>query len=689
MNVLPAFIPMSWRALGKTVFALALLLAAHFAHAAAVIYGINNTGSAIIRIDAATSASTVVYSGAPFPLATRSAAMAQCSNGLLYFVQGGANGRVYSFNPFTPAVAPVLLGTTGTGIPELIRLSCQPGTNVLYGMGTSPATIYTINRTTGVATAIALTLPGTTPPSTGSGDIAFNPAGVLFYVGETTNGNAATERLWTINLVTNTIVNVGAVTGLGAVVNGIEFEPGGNIRLSVTNGTQLFSVAPTGGAVTAIGAAGSMPAVFDLAGFDGLANPDLSITKTDGRNFVSAGDTVTYTIVVTNNSAYAVTGTVADTVPATLSGVTWTCAAGAGSTCGAASGTGNAINTTATLAASGGTATYTVTGTLSGAASGTLTNTATVALPFAFMTDATPANNSATDNTTISQNPTISKAFSPASIPVNGISTLTFTLSNPNSTALTGIDFTDTYPAGVVNATPLTVGGTCAGVTHSAVAGGNTFNVTAGTIPGGAPGTCTITVQVTSAALGTYNNTSSGVLSAQTTTRGAASNTAALQVVAGGVSVVKSVLTICDPFNFNVNPKAIPGAFVRYEIRIQNTTAISTTLTSIGDVLDLNLNFDADLRSGSAAACATSAPESALGRGFKLSCAGGTRACNTPVFFTSAADTDAMGIAGSNITITFGDGPAGTKALPTEAGYAPGELKPGESVTVRFNTVVR
>lgn len=680
---------MNWRIFVTAGLALVLLLAVHFAQAAAVIYGINNNASAIIRIDANTSASTVVYTGTPFPLGTRSAAMAQCGNGLLYFVQGGANGRVYSFNPFTPAVAPILLGNTGAGIPDMIRLSCQPGTNVLYGMGTSPATIYTINRTTGVATAIALTLPGITPPASGSGDIAFNPAGVLFYVGETTNGNAATERLWTINLATNTIVNVGAVTGLTAVVNGIEFEPGGNIRLSVTGGTQLFSVAPTGGAVTAIGGAGSMPAVFDLAGFDALANPDLSITKTDGRNFVSAGDSVTYTIVVTNNSAYAVTGTVTDTVPASISSVTWTCAAGAGSTCGAASGTGNSINTTATLAASGGTATYTVTGTLSGAATGTLTNTAAVALPFAFMADATPANNSAIDNTTISQNPTISKAFSPASIPVNGISTLTFTLSNPNATALTGIDFTDTYPVGVVNATPLTVGGTCAGVTHTAVAGGNTFNVTGGTIPGGVPGTCTITVRVTSGALGTYNNTTSGVLSAQTTTRGAASNTAALQVVAGGVSVVKSVLTICDPFNFNVNPKAIPGAFVRYEVRIQNSTAISATLTSIGDVLDLNHNFDADLRSGSAAACATSPPESALGRGFKLTCAGGTRACNTPVFFTSTADTDAMGIAGANITITFGDGPAGAKALPTEAGYAPGELKPGESVTVRFNAIVR
>lgn len=515
------------RAIFQLGLLIALMCAGGAVQAAVTLYAVNNDVGGILRIDSATSVSTVVYSGAPFPLGNRSAAMAQCSNGLLYFVSGGNSGTLYRFNPYTPNVAPVAIGATGA--PDMIRLSCRPTTEVIYGMGTSPSTIYTFNTTTGAATGIALTLPGATPPTSGSGDIAFNTAGTLFFVGETTAGNAATERLWTINLTTNTIANVGAITGLPAVVNGIEFDNAGNIRMSATGETRLYTVSTAGGAATTVGAAGSMPAVFDLAGKDIVPNPDLSITKTDGRAFVSAGDTVTYTIVVTNNSGFAVTGAVTDTVPASISGVTWNCVASGGSTCAAASGSGNAINTTATLAAAG-TATYTVTGTLSAAATGTLTNTASVALPFAFFTDNTPANNSATDNTTINQNPGIAKAFAPATIPTNGTSTLTFTLSNPNAAALTGINFTDTYPAGVVNATPLTVGGTCAGVTHTAAAGGGSFNVTGGTIPGGAPGTCTITVQVTSTAFGTYNNTSSGVLTAQTTTTGPASNTATLTV---------------------------------------------------------------------------------------------------------------------------------------------------------------
>jgi hypothetical protein len=270
---------------------------------------------------------------------------------------------------------------------------------------------------------------------------------------------------------------------------------------------------------------------------------------------------------------------VTDTVPATVTGVNWTCAASAGSTCGAASGSGNAINTTATLAA-GGTATYTVTGTLSAGASGTLTNTANVALPFGFMADATPADNTATDNTTINQNPGIAKTFSPTTIPAGGISVMTLTLSNPNAAALSGISFTDTYPAGVVNATPLVVGGNCAGLVHTATAGGATFNVTAGTIPGGAPGTCIITVQVTSGTIGTYNNTTSGVLTAQTSTAGAPSNTATL-TVGPTLTVVKSSQVFTDPYNGGANPKRIPGAFVDYTIVVTNPNPLAVDANTV------------------------------------------------------------------------------------------------------------
>ena len=169
------------------------------------------------------------------------------------------------------------------------------------------------------------------------------------------------------------------------------------------------------------------------------------------------------------------------------------------------------------------------------------------------------------------------------------------------------------------------------------------------------------------------------------------------QVAAAIISVSKTVTVVCDPLNFNVNPKGIPGAYVRYEITIANaaTATASATLTVISDALNTNTSFDSDLRTGSAAACAASAPASAAGSGFRLTCTGGARGCvTTPVFYTTAADGDAMLFNTGAVTVRFGTGGGavtGVQALPAEAGgagYAAGELKPNESVTIRFNAVI-
>jgi uncharacterized repeat protein (TIGR01451 family) len=125
---------------------------------------------------------------------------------------------------------------------------------------------------------------------------------------------------------------------------------------------------------------------------------DLTITKTDGQTTVQAGEPITYTIVASNPGPSDVAGaTVADTVPAAVTGATWTCVGAGGGTC-TASGSGN-INDTVNLPA-GGSVTYTLTGVVAPDAVGPLANTATVTEP-AGVNDPDSANNSATDTNTV------------------------------------------------------------------------------------------------------------------------------------------------------------------------------------------------------------------------------------------------------------------------------------------------
>ena len=98
--------------------------------------------------------------------------------------------------------------------------------------------------------------------------------------------------------------------------------------------------------------------------------------------------------------------------------------------------------------------------------------------------------------------PVLSKSYSAPSIRAGGHSTLTLTLSNPNSTAakLTSA-LTDTFPAGTFVAGNATT--TCGG-TVSATIGQSVVSLTGATIP--ADGSCTVTTEVTAPSAGSYIN---------------------------------------------------------------------------------------------------------------------------------------------------------------------------------------
>jgi len=114
-------------------------------------------------------------------------------------------------------------------------------------------------------------------------------------------------------------------------------------------------------------------------------------------------------------------------------------------------------------------------------------------------------------------NVSISKSFSPNPTNVNGVSTLTITLTNPNSGAISGLNLVDifpTTPGSMTVASPLTRSNTCGGTLQDS--GGGTL--TAGAvgiklIDGvvAANSSCIINVNVTTSATGTYTNTTNNL----------------------------------------------------------------------------------------------------------------------------------------------------------------------------------
>ena len=121
---------------------------------------------------------------------------------------------------------------------------------------------------------------------------------------------------------------------------------------------------------------------------------DLHVTITDGQTTASPGQVLTYTIVAGNDGPNGVTGaTVANPLPAALTGATWTCSASGGAAC-AASGTGDVADTV--NLPPGASVTYTLTATVS-AAPASVRNTVTISAP-AGIADVDPSDNSATDD---------------------------------------------------------------------------------------------------------------------------------------------------------------------------------------------------------------------------------------------------------------------------------------------------
>jgi uncharacterized repeat protein (TIGR01451 family) len=152
--------------------------------------------------------------------------------------------------------------------------------------------------------------------------------------------------------------------------------------------------------------------------------------------------------------------------------------------------------------------------------------------------------------------PVIIKAFGAASVPLNGSTSLTFTIQNNNTTAtLNGIGFSDTFPAGLVVSTPNGLTWTCGGGTITATAGTGSVSLSGASLA--ASTSCTFSINVTGTTGGTKNNTTGNVTSTEGGTGGTAS--ASLNVE---------------------GPPSIAKAFNPTAIAVNGTSALTLTITN-------------------------------------------------------------------------------------------------------------
>ncbi len=137
--------------------------------------------------------------------------------------------------------------------------------------------------------------------------------------------------------------------------------------------------------------------------------------------------------------------------------------------------------------------------------------------------------------------------------------------------------------------------------------------------------------------------------------------------VRSAVISVNKTASVRDPYG---NAAAIPGATVTYTITISNagTATASAVLTSLTD--PLNANLTAVQTAGAASWTVT----------------GSTRAVTTGTLTLDNADAngDGLGISAGTVTYTLGT----ILAADAVNGYAAGELKPGESVSVTFKATI-
>lgn len=312
-----------------------------------------------------------------------------------------------------------------------------------------------------------------------------------------------------------------------------------------------------------------------------------TIAKTDDIATITAGDSTTYSVVITNTTGAALRNAIfRDPAVANLTVSSLGCSATGGATCPASPSIGAMQGGGITLPDMpvNSSLTFTLGATVSAAApAGPLTNTAFVTVG--------GKSNSAADTDDVITKFTVSKSFAPASISIDGTSTLAITLWNTNLAAATGVAFTDAYPASLVNTASPGATNTCGG-TVTAAAGGTSLSLSGGAIPSG--GSCTVTVNVTSAIAGAYDNSTGNITSNEFT-----GDPATASLAVGASSLAASAKSWQDLNGGEPDP----GDVIRYTLTLTETAGVDATGVSVDDTVSSDLTGPAVVSCPAGATC--------------------------------------------------------------------------------------
>ena len=400
-----------------------------------------------------------------------------------------------------------------------------------------------------------------------------------------------------------------------------------------------------------------------------------TISKAFGAAIIPDNGTTSLSFTLTNpNSGTGLTGVnFTDALPAGLvvatpNGLTGSC--GGGTITATAGGT-NISLAGATLPASGS-CTFSVN--VTGTTSGTKVNTTSPV-------DSNETGPGATASATITVGaevvapPTISKVFGDAIIEADGTTSLSFTLANPNTgTSLTGVNFTDALPAGLVVATPNGLTGSCGGGTITATAGGTNISLAGATLPAG--GSCTFSVNVTGTTSGTKVNTSGPVDSNES----------------GPGATAAASITVAP-----ATPPTISKAFGATTIPLDGTTSLSftlanpntgTSLTGVGFTDALPAGLVVATPNGLTGSCGGGTITATAG-GTNISLAGATLpaggSCTFSVNVTGTASGTKVNTSGPVDSNESGPGTPAAASITVRAAAAPTISKAFGDATIPLN----